>query len=133
MNRFAIINQFDASPQRVTAFLNFNDDGTVIAEQGFSAGNASLLNQRIERYREVFDEYPKYLNQILDNSSTLAAVELDNENNPITFDGDIIEDIKLDIPNMDSVTLRESDGFADDLAEFELFKDQTGYQVGGKE
>ena len=54
-------------------------------------------------------------------------------NDPITFDGDIIEDIKLDIPNMDSVTLRESGGFADDLAEFELFKDQTGYQVGGKE
>ena len=133
MHRLAIINQFEKSPQRVRAFLNFNDDGTVIAEQGFSASAASLLNQRIERYREVFDEYPKYLNQILDNISTFAAVELDNENNPITFDGNIIEDIKLDIPNTDSVTLRESGGLVDDLAEFELFKDQTGYQVGGKE
>jgi hypothetical protein len=133
MHRLAIINQFEKSPQRVRAFLNFNDDGTVIAEQGFSASAASLLNQQIERYREVFDEYPKYLNQILDNISTFAAVELDNENNPITFDGDIIEDIKLDIPNTDSAALRESGGLVDDLAEFELFKDQTGYQVGGKE
>ena len=49
MNRFAIINQFDASPQRVTAFLNFNDDGTVIAEQGFSAGNASVFKSNFRQ------------------------------------------------------------------------------------